>query len=64
MVQRLRQLSSFWMIVACFCFSLMGVFVKLGSAQFSTSELVFYRCIAGFVGILLVVLPQGKSIKV
>lgn len=64
MLQRLKQSSSFWMIVACFCFSVMGVFVKLGSEQFSTSELVFYRCIAGFVGILLVVLPQGKSLKV
>jgi drug/metabolite transporter (DMT)-like permease len=64
MLQRLKQSSSFWMIVACFCFSIMGVFVKLGSEQFSTSELVFYRCIAGFVGILLVVLPQGKTLKV
>jgi drug/metabolite transporter (DMT)-like permease len=64
MLQRLRQSSSFWMIVACFCFAIMGVFVKLGSAQFSASELVFYRCMAGFVAISMVVLPQGKSFKV
>ncbi|MGL4602545.1 MAG: DMT family transporter [Iodobacter sp.] len=64
MLQRLKQSSSFWMIVACFSFGVMGVFVKAGSTQFSTAELVFYRCIAGFLGILLVVVPQGKSVRV
>ncbi|MFC7420244.1 DMT family transporter [Iodobacter arcticus] len=64
MLQRLKQSSSFWMILACFCFGIMGVFVKLGSVQFSISELVFYRCIAGFVGILFVVMLQGNTLKV
>ncbi|AZN38084.1 DMT family transporter [Iodobacter ciconiae] len=52
------------MILACFCFGIMGVFVKLGSKQFSISELVFYRCIAGLIGIFFAVLLQGKTLKV
>jgi drug/metabolite transporter (DMT)-like permease len=64
MLDRLKQSSTFWMILACFCFGIMGVFVKLGSKQFSISELVFYRCIAGLVGIFVVVLLQGKTLKV
>ncbi|WP_197433014.1 DMT family transporter [Janthinobacterium sp. B9-8] len=64
MLQRLKQSSSFWMILACFCFGIMGVFVKMGSVQFSISELVFYRCIAGFIGILFVVMLQGNTLKV
>ncbi|STQ91644.1 DMT family transporter [Iodobacter fluviatilis] len=64
MLERLKQSSSFWMILACFCFAIMGVFVKLGSQQFSVAELVFYRCIAGLAGIFVVVLLQGKTLKV
>lgn len=43
-------MQSLWMIVASLLFACMGVCVKLGSAHFSTGELVFYR---GFVGLLL-----------
>ncbi|NTV10670.1 MAG: DMT family transporter [Zoogloea sp.] len=43
-------MQSLWMIVASFLFACMGVCVKLGSSQFSTGELTFYR---GFVGLLL-----------
>ena len=43
-------MQSLWMIVASLLFACMGVCVKLGSAYFSTGELVFYR---GFVGLLL-----------
>ncbi len=39
------------MLVAGFLFACMGVFVKLGEAHFSTSELVFYR---SFIGLLFV----------
>ncbi len=39
------------MLVAGFLFACMGVFVKLGEAHFSSSELVFYR---SFVGLLFV----------
>ena len=43
-------MSALWMIVASFLFACMGVCVKLGAAQFSTAELVFYR---GFVSVLM-----------
>ena len=46
-------MQSLWMIVASLLFACMGVCVKLGSAHFSTGELVFYR---GFVGMLLMAL--------
>lgn len=39
------------MLVAGLLFACMGVFVKIGGAHFSTSELVFYR---SFVGLLFV----------
>ncbi|MBE9609679.1 DMT family transporter [Chitinilyticum litopenaei] len=52
------------MVVAGLSFGVMGVFVKLASSQLSTAELVFYRCLAGLVGILLVMLPQGRGIRV
>lgn len=43
-------MPSVWMIVASFLFACMGICVKLGSTQFSTGELVFYR---GFVGVVM-----------
>ncbi|WP_348945001.1 DMT family transporter [Chitinibacter sp. FCG-7] len=58
------QSGPFWMVLAGLAFAVMGVFVKLGSATFSTAELVFYRCAAGLIGIALIVLPQGKSLRV
>ncbi|XZG71267.1 DMT family transporter [Chitinibacteraceae bacterium HSL-7] len=64
MWQRALQSGPFWMVVAGLCFGVMGVFVKLGSRDFSTAELVFYRCLAGLVGILLVVLPSGRRVWV
>jgi len=44
-------MGSLWMLVAGFLFACMGVFVKLGAADFSHIELVFYR---SFIGLLLV----------
>ena len=52
------------MILACFSFGLMGVFVKIGADTLSTAELVFYRCAAGLIVIWLMILPQQRSIKV
>src|SRR5512145_2935196 len=40
------------MLVAGLLFACMGVFVKLGGAHFSSSELVFYRA---FFGLLVVI---------
>lgn len=48
-----RTMQSLWMIVASLLFACMGVCVKLGSAHFTTGELVFYR---GFVGLLMMAL--------
>ncbi|WP_288841639.1 DMT family transporter [uncultured Deefgea sp.] len=59
-----RESGSFWMILASLSFAAMGVFVKLGSVHFSTAELVFYRCAAGLIFIALMILPQGKTLKV
>ncbi len=44
-------MQSLWMIAASLLFACMGVCVKLGSAQFSAAELVFWR---GFVATLLI----------
>jgi len=43
-------MQSLWMLFASFMFAIMGVCVKLASAEYSTSELVVYR---GIVGILV-----------
>lgn len=44
-------MQSLWMVVASLLFACMGVCVKLGSAQFSAAELVFWR---GFIATLLI----------
>lgn len=47
--------GSLWTLVAGALFSLMGVTVKLGasgSQPLSSGELVFYRSLFGFLGIL------------
>jgi drug/metabolite transporter (DMT)-like permease len=45
-------MTSSWMLVAGFLFATMGVFVKLGSAQFGAAELAFYRSLVTFVAML------------
>jgi len=52
-------MQSLWMIVASLLFACMGVCVKLGSAHFSTGELVFYRGFVGFLLMALLVRWQG-----
>lgn len=42
-------MGSAWMLLAGACFALMGVFVKLGGAWFSSHELVFYRSLVGLL---------------
>ncbi len=46
-------MGALWMLVAGLLFACMGVFVKLGAAHFTSTELVFYRSFFG----LLVVAP-------
>ncbi|MDQ3194835.1 MAG: DMT family transporter [Burkholderiales bacterium] len=45
-------MGALWMLVAGLLFAVMGVFVKLGSAHFSSAELVFYR---SFISLILMV---------
>lgn len=45
-------MGALWMLVAGLLFACMGVLIKLGSASFSSNEIVFYR---SFFGLLLVV---------
>lgn len=51
--------GSLWMVVAGIFFAVMGVCVKLGAARFSTSELVFYRSLFGFLTILVITRAQN-----
>jgi drug/metabolite transporter (DMT)-like permease len=52
--------GALWMLAAGFLFACMGVFVKLGAAHFSSSELVFYR---SFFGLLLALaLLRGRGL--
>lgn len=62
-IKQLPQLKSWWMLIAASCFALMGTFVKLGSATFSSSELVFYRSLFGLILLWSVIIQQNKSIK-
>ncbi|MDP2964315.1 MAG: DMT family transporter [Sulfurimicrobium sp.] len=55
-------MTSSWMIVAGILFSIMGVFVKLGSEYFSSAELVFYRSLFGLLVIYLIIKLQGLSL--
>lgn len=48
-------MRSLWMLVAGFFLSCMGALVKLGSIYFSSTELVFYRSIIGFLIICVIV---------
>lgn len=42
-------MKSFWVLVSGFLFAIMGVFVKYGSEQFTSAELVFYRSLIGLI---------------
>ena len=49
------------MLAAGFLFACMGVFVKLGSAHFSSSELVFYRSLFGLL--LVFAMLHGRKLS-
>ncbi|MBR0568665.1 DMT family transporter [Azoarcus sp. L1K30] len=55
-------MPAIWMIIASFLFACMGVCVKLGSAQFSTGELVFYRGLFGVVMMAITARLTGTSL--
>lgn len=48
-------MGSLWMLVAGFLFGCMAVLVKLGAADFSSAELVFYRSLFGLLVIYVIV---------
>ncbi len=64
MLACLRGAGPFWMVLACLSFSTMGLFVKLGSQEFSTPELVFYRSLLALLLVGSLTLPRGKSLRV
>lgn len=51
-------MPALWMIIASLLFACMGVCVKLGAAQFSTGELVFYR---GFISVVMMAVVARSS---
>ncbi len=64
MLARLRDSGPFWMVVSCFSFSTMGVFVKLGSEHFTTAELMFYRALIAMLVLLVIIVPKRYSLRI
>ena len=56
-------MPAIWMIIASFLFACMGVCVKLGTEQFSTGELVFYRGLVGVLMTLVVSRTAGVALR-
>lgn len=57
------QYGSLWMLVAALGFAIMGALVKIGSAKFSSPELVFYRSLFGFLMIFSLIRIKHLPIK-
>jgi drug/metabolite transporter (DMT)-like permease len=55
--------SALWMLLASLAFASMGVFIKLGSSQFSVAETVFYRSIVALLFMQFYVSRNGLSLK-
>lgn len=55
-------MGSLWMLVAGLLFGCMGVFVKLGAADFSHVELAFYRSFFGLVMVYFLMRHQRVGI--
>jgi S-adenosylmethionine uptake transporter len=56
-------MSSLWMLVAAFAFSVMGVCVKLASSLYTTSEIVFYRGLVGAIVLYALIRYQGGTLS-
>ena len=63
--QRTWRLGSAWMLVAGVLLAGMGIFAKLGSKQFSSAELVFYRSLLSALMVLAAVAlrHRGRSLS-
>jgi S-adenosylmethionine uptake transporter len=51
------------MLFASFMFAVMGVCVKLASAEFSTSELVLYRGVVGVIALGTIIKVSGETFR-
>ena len=60
---KLPNLGSLWMLVAALGFAIMGVLVKVGSAKFSSAELVFYRSLLGLLTIYAFIFAKKLPLK-
>ena len=56
-------MTSSWMLVAGLLFATMGVLVKIGSEQFGSAELAFYRSLVTFLVILGVVGVKRETVR-
>ena len=56
-------MTSSWMLVAGLLFATMGVFVKLGSADFDAAELAMYRSLITLGAVLPLGLARGGTLK-
>jgi len=55
-------MGALWMLVAGLLFALMGGLVKLGNAQFSSNELVFYRSLFGLIIVSTMLFKQHRPL--
>lgn len=56
-------MQSLWMLVASLLFSIMGICVKLASADYATSEIVAYRGVIGMLMIAVLLRWQGGTLR-
>ena len=52
-----------WMLLAGLCLSSVGVLVKLGAGQFTSMEMVFYRCTIGLVFLSAIMWLRGHKVR-
>lgn len=65
MLKKITQFPPFWMALAALLFATMGVFVKLGSRDFTTGEQVLYRSLVALVIVIGIVRSHpGRSLRV
>ena len=56
-------MQALWMVLASFFFATMGVGIKVASASFSTSELVFYRGVVSVIFMGLIMRARGTPLR-
>lgn len=56
-------MQSLWMLVASFCFALMGVCIKLATTYFSAAELVLYRNLFSLLAVGGFMLFTGRTAR-